>query len=85
MPIVDLTVGCTSESPSLNAVWRIDVYRESLVKSCPGIEPCFTLGSSTFWKLQNDIQLMLWETKTAIQKLDSCNGIDKQSSRSAAQ
>ena len=30
-PIVDLTMEYTSGSPSLNAIWRIDVYRESRV------------------------------------------------------
>jgi hypothetical protein len=55
------------------------------VKSCLGVEPCLPLGSCTFWKLYNDIQSMFGEVGIAIQKLDSCNGIDEESSRSVTQ
>ena len=55
------------------------------VESCLGIKPCFTLGNCAFRKLRNDTQLVLGEMGIAIQKLDSCNGIDEESGRSVAQ
>ena len=81
-PIVDLTPVYASGSPSLNAVCRIDVYR---VESRLGVIPRFTLGGCALWELYDHIQLMFGGAHIAIQELDSCNSIDKESSRSAAQ
>ena len=49
------------------------------------LKSCFALGSRTFWKPYDGTQSVLGEMGVAIQKLDGCNGIDKQSSCSAAQ
>ena len=50
-----------------------------------GVDTCLALGGCGFGKVENRIQPLFGEMIPATQKLNGCDGINKQSSRSATQ